>query len=571
MAVPVLIRTLGTGTASGAGGSPTVPPSTITSFGMSVASPHTAAADVTVLVWVQVTGTATAPTLADSRGNTYTLDRSQSGAASGGPNVWAGVFRSTDGTKLQAGDTLTVTAAASTAFYGGSIVAQEWHNLLVATTPADVGASSNNSNALTTSPTSGANTTTQADELLVGAHALHFTGNPAPTFTRSAGWSVVTNDLTPAVGTTQLWMPRLYGSYQVQSATGSRQHDGTLDTSAYVVSLFQAYKAAAPGAAGVGVARGTCVPAFTAAGVGVARGTITPTFFGSAAGVGVARGTATPTLTIRASAAGVGVARGSYSRLHSLWNDLGLLIRRVNAFGTLAANNLPGMLNNIVANQQDKPAIEGIYALFQGLESSFTGFRQAFGQLADVRLLDQDWVLTPLGLTDSAGVDDVLDALGLWMVANQVTVDRSTVTVGTVVPGSANRGNGTVLVTTTLDGVTPPGQGFPAHSFYDGVASELAVPSETMTLECVADHDGDGVPAGAEEFAWRGGVAGEELTWEAEGSGDGPGVTAAGGSTLPLNGDFESFSSDTPSGWDVDSGTAGTHVLAGSATDAYRG
>lgn len=256
---------------------------------------------------------------------------------------------------------------------------------------------------------------------------------------------------------------------------------------------------------------------------------------------------------------------------------LGRPVKAVNAHLVEAVTTLPAELSTIWTPHQAagityEAIITGLIATYDGFKSQVVALRQALAGYADRILLDRDTVLVPLGLL-SGNTRDVLSALITQMGVDAQTVKRSTVTLGAITAVAGNTGNGTALLTKVLDGYNQPIQGALAHLKYNGLDSELAVPSETMILACTADSVRDGTQEGAERFTWTGGIKNPDLDYRAEGSGQGPAITVVGASRLVIDGGFESWGgtgNNTPSSWTIDSGTAGTHVFRES-TNIYLG
>jgi hypothetical protein len=251
---------------------------------------------------------------------------------------------------------------------------------------------------------------------------------------------------------------------------------------------------------------------------------------------------------------------------------LGKIIKKINAALSLATTTYPADLKEIVDLYEaaDLTAIiEGLYGTYEGFRGQVTGVRQALAGYADRTLLDRDTVLEQLRVPQ-ASIQAVLAALIQQMVDDGKTVQKNTVTLGSATASASNTGTGVVLATKVLDGWNSPLQGAAPHIRYNGLASELAVPSETMVVECVADSIRDGTAEGAELFAWRGGIPDAELGYQDEGSGQGPTVACANGSRTVQDGDFENWSDNTPSNWTIAAGTAGTHVFR-EASNVFRG
>src|SRR5262245_32954113 len=261
-----------------------------------------------------------------------------------------------------------------------------------------------------------------------------------------------------------------------------------------------------------------------------------------------------------------------------LFYRVGRILKAINAYLAQATTAMPAELKNIIDPYElaDIPLpIEGLASTYEGFKGQIVSIRQQLAAYADRALLDRDTTLVPLGVL-TADLAAVLPALHQAMRNDSQTVDRSTVTVGAVTPHAQNRGNGTVLVTKVLDGFNPPVQGGLADLNYNGLDSELAVPAETMTLECIADSGRDGLQEGSEQFSWKGAIRNEDLSWQPEGSGEGPGVQVMNSSALVTDGTFENWGGtgdNTPSNWTlVGTTAAGTHVFREAGpTNVYRG
>lgn len=264
---------------------------------------------------------------------------------------------------------------------------------------------------------------------------------------------------------------------------------------------------------------------------------------------------------------------------NGFFRQLGKVIKYINTYLTLGQTTLAADEDAIAdaleagnaSNRRELvSAFQSFYASAKSLVTSL--WRKQLSDLGTKRLLDKTTILDELDVP-SADISTVLDALITKMTVDSESVDANTVSIGSVTAAAANVGNGTVLVTKVLDGVSRPGFNMPSHVKYNGVDSELAC-TDTMTLVCVADSQSDGRPEGGELFRWYGNKQYPVLSWEGEGSGEGPGVQVANNTNLITNKDFE-FWSGTPAalvGWDLDLGTAGTTVVQeATAANVHRG
>jgi hypothetical protein len=252
----------------------------------------------------------------------------------------------------------------------------------------------------------------------------------------------------------------------------------------------------------------------------------------------------------------------------------GKIVKYVNSRLTTATTTLPAELKAIAdkfeaADMTDQ--ISTLYGVYDAFKSNVTNERRTIASYFDNILLDRDSVLEQLAAGNS--INQVLDLLFRQMVLDSQTVDKSTVTLGTVTAASGNTGNGTVRITKLLDGYNSPLSGGQSNRRYANLNSELCVPSETMRWTVTADSGRDGLTTGNEILDWRGNILNNgEFDWQDEGSGNGPSLTCANASTILVNGDMESFSSNVPTSWTRDNGTAGTHILKNTtAAYLYRG
>lgn len=213
------LKALGTNSASTAGTTLTV---TVPAGGV--------AAGNTVVVTYSGDYHASAPTITDSRSNTYTRDKS---GADGASTLRSAVYSAPITTALQAGDTITLTTASLTR---RTMCATAFSGLLV---PTAVDAS-NSSSHTGTGPTTQV-VTTNADDLIVVA--LGVAGDSADTYTDDTanGWTAATR-----VGTTGGTFGdnrTLNTAYRSVGFSGTFPHHPTLGTSSICAGEIVAYKA----------------------------------------------------------------------------------------------------------------------------------------------------------------------------------------------------------------------------------------------------------------------------------------------------------------------------------------
>lgn len=252
----------------------------------------------------------------------------------------------------------------------------------------------------------------------------------------------------------------------------------------------------------------------------------------------------------------------------TLFTDLGKIIKYINSYQTFTGTTLPTDRDAIATELAGFLKVTSqLQSLYDGQQNSLVSLRQRLGGLISLRLQDQTTVIDALSLL-SSDVTGIMRALYRQMGLDSQTIKRSTVTVGSPSYAAANAGNGKVYASKVLDGVTAPGAGMPANILYNGVDSELTVPTETITLICTADSEMDGRQDGAESWSFGGGQSYPKLGWQTEGSGQGPGLTTFNQSSLIANKDFESWSSNTPGSWTI---SAGSGQVTKESTTIYRG
>lgn len=266
---------------------------------------------------------------------------------------------------------------------------------------------------------------------------------------------------------------------------------------------------------------------------------------------------------------------------NGLFNHLGKIVKHYGLLKTDAGNlsadqlDIADAIALMTIGDPDK-IVDGFDATVESWQNAIVGWRSALRDLAEKRLGDVESILNEIGATsDDAAA--VIAKLIPQMIADSETVLKSTVTIGSPTAAGTNTGDGTVITTTILDGVTSPGAGsigtFPAHADYRGVLSQLAVASETMRLECVADSFSGSVAEGAELWNWTGKIADVAHGVASQGSGDIGSLTSLHGQTaIILNGTFETWTGSAADSWDLVAGTWGTHLAEETTlADVYHG
>jgi hypothetical protein len=192
----------------------------------------TAAAGNLAIGRIGTGSTVTISSVTDSRGNTWTVDKTQGS----GPSAHL-VSTGQDVGTLQSGDTITITISGSIA--AGTAIFDEFSGMDI--TSSRVDKTAGNSAGATTARDAGTTAaTTQADELVVGAFAI---AGDETSLTVGSGYSHFTSDYINDSATNSI-----AGEYQIVSATGTQNPTATAGANAAYRAVVATYKAAAGGA-----------------------------------------------------------------------------------------------------------------------------------------------------------------------------------------------------------------------------------------------------------------------------------------------------------------------------------
>jgi hypothetical protein len=247
----------------------------------------------------------------------------------------------------------------------------------------------------------------------------------------------------------------------------------------------------------------------------------------------------------------------NYTSSGGVFTIVGKLIGRINSYFALGATTLPAdlvTLINAIAAGEFGDLLAGINGNYTSAINSIVSLRSALAALATGRMLESD-LTGSLELT-TVNIQSVMAALLAQMVTDTQTVLQSNVTVGSVTPAAGNVGNGTILVSPILDGVTAPAKFAVAQPGYNGLTSQLPI-AETMLITCVNDSYSGNVQPGNEAFQITGPI-GQTNVWGVgtEGTGAGPTFNTAQASSLLSNGSFTTFSGTVPTSWTLTGPTA---------------
>lgn len=266
-----------------------------------------------------------------------------------------------------------------------------------------------------------------------------------------------------------------------------------------------------------------------------------------------------------------------------IFEDIGEYIELIDDIHDACNGDAAGALDFVDALSEitGDLSTNGRYDVLSGTQEAIDGIRDNLAAACDTlaafctkRLLHRTTVLELLPVSSNATIQEVLALIVRDMndVGTPQDINASSVSLGSVTDDAT--GNGNALVGIVLDGASSPGSGMAANIEYNGVNSELCVPTETMTLTCIQDSETDGLAEGEEVWQWNGGVKpSRKFDWRKEGSGTGPQIRTMNASQLILNKDFEVFTTaNTPDNWDIDGGAAGSTILQETtAAQVYRG
>jgi hypothetical protein len=224
---------------------------------------------------------------------------------------------------------------------------------------------------------------------------------------------------------------------------------------------------------------------------------------------------------------------------------------------TLQGTTLPTDIQNVIGQYTTNNDM----AMVDGLEGQLSNAQNAAGSIVSfVQSCANNTVNTMVyqdnPLLSNSDLSSSLTEVIRQMIANSQSVQVCTVG-STVTAGGSNLGDGQVVVSVKRA---------------DGLVQENAF-AENITLRCIADSETNAALAGKEQFKVTGTVSYSPFDWRyvAGGSGGQTTVSAVPGSVdnssgnLTTNGDFESFTSNTPDNWSILVGSAGTTIKQSTA------
>lgn len=205
------------------------------------------------------------------------------------------------------------------------------------------------------------------------------------------------------------------------------------------------------------------------------------------------------------------------------------------------------------ANQQ---LVTGLYQQrdsYRSVHTSFVNYLKELAQNTFIKMFEDDVKLTTKDLTTALG------EAKKQLVAASASFNRPTVSIPIgATAASYNNGTGVVI-----------------GSVIDKYGNQFDTCfNETLDILCTQDSQQGGT-LGRETFSVKGDAAqADPLMWDWElGSGCSLSINAVDAnstsSSILTDGDFEAWSSNTPTSWTIATGTAGTTVFAAGSSDAY--
>lgn len=248
----------------------------------------------------------------------------------------------------------------------------------------------------------------------------------------------------------------------------------------------------------------------------------------------------------------------------NLFTNAGKYVKSVNRYKGLYAGldtDYSGVASVLETSGRDD-LLSGEFERFQSYKDAVLGWiGQLRGQVGRV-MTNREAVLVELAVGSQSDFNTVIKLMYADMVLNTQNVLKNTITLGSVTATKTNANAGICVVDKVLDGYTQPSAGWPAISGYTGLNSEVGL-TDTHYVTCLTDLPSNGVADGSESFAWVGKPSmGDPYHYRSYGSGTGPTIRTLQGNSLLSNLEFETFSSNAPGSWTLDSGTAGTHVFS---------
>lgn len=218
--------------------------------------------------------------------------------------------------------------------------------------------------------------------------------------------------------------------------------------------------------------------------------------------------------------------------------------RRVTMITAFDNSGVTGLVNNINTT-------------FDGIQAQLSSIVSSLISLADVRIRERETVIEELPALVSTNRDSVIFEVISDMISNSETVKEATVVVGTPSLVSTNTPVGSLITHDVLPGNKPPGSWFKTNRNMVGVDTELPL-DDTLKVLCTSDSQGS-ASEGSESFTITGILPEQQSPFNYnQGGNKGKTSFSVANNASFISNFFETFTSDTPNGWIVQSGTPTT-------------
>ena len=244
----------------------------------------------------------------------------------------------------------------------------------------------------------------------------------------------------------------------------------------------------------------------------------------------------------------------------NLFDDIGEVISAIEEFETMMAT-VEARRTSMIAQLTTSTVtdlITNVNQVFDSAQASIESIVESLIGLSRLRLQDRTTVVEELPNLTSTSLDSVIFELIADMITNSETVKESTVGLGSVTKTTIFPNTPLLITTSVLPGNVAPGQGFKQNRNMAGETIQLPLPDDIRII-CRTDSQ-QGTTVGRERFDITGNLPAQSssrpFTYDQGGNRGQETITVAEGSSKL--GFFSAFTTDVPSGWTVQSGTATT-------------
>lgn len=251
-----------------------------------------------------------------------------------------------------------------------------------------------------------------------------------------------------------------------------------------------------------------------------------------------------------------------YTKVFTMW---GQYLLNVNEWYDLIAGEANGDQDDIEDELAAQDLIrlgDGLDSVFDSLKNNLSRFVEQLNRRIEDVLKDEELIGANFPFGATVNMQTLWPLLIHDMVLGDKNVTASVATIGAPGYTTVNAAVGKLVTGNKLDGISPPMLGATPIPDYSGLTTQLTPDNETITFTCIQDSEG-GAQRGGETFMVTG-------THARSGpySPDGESVGTLGSMQVAdvsapgviSNPNFDSWSGtpESPVGWQVTSGVAGT-------------